>query len=226
MKRKVKIAIDILMFLSFLHLMGYHPGAGLYSHGAVGIALFVLFIVHHLLNLGWYRALPKGRHPFERSAVIALDFIFLVDMVLMAVSSVMMSELVFAFSPVQSTQLGRDLHVGSTSWGFLIMALHVGLHFDGKLSKLGRKLNGKCAGVVYKLLGVALFILGIWSLFDSRLAGKLVLKTSWDAPPKLFHLELFAIVAAACVLVHWALSFNRWLKQRRNLQQTNQSIKR
>lgn len=217
MKRKVKIAIDILMFLTFIHLTGYHPGAGLYSHGIIGIALFVLFLIHHLLNLGWYRALPKGAHPFERTAVIALDFIFLADMILMAVSSVMMSELIFVFSPIQSTQLGRDLHVGSTAWGFIIMSLHVGLHFDGKFSKLERKLKGSLANVTYKVICAAIFLAGIWSFSDSGLAGKLILRTSWEAHSKLFHLELFSIVAAACVFVHAVFAFNRNLKRLRNL---------
>lgn len=215
MKRKVKIAIDILMFLTFIHLTGYHPGAGLYSHGIIGIALFVLFIIHHLLNLGWYRALPKGAHPFERTASIVLDFIFLADMLLMAISSVMMSELIFVFSPIQSTQFGRDLHVGSTAWGFIIMALHVGLHFDSKFSKLERKLKGKGAGVAYKLICTAIFFAGIWSLADSGIAGKLILRTSWDSHSGGFYLELFSVVAAACVLVHAVFALNRKLKRRK-----------
>ena len=216
MKRRLKLAVDVLMFAAFCYLTGYHPGAGVLAHGIVGITLFALFIIHHLLNLGWYKALPKGKHPFERSAFIALDFIFFADMILMAISSVLMSELVFAFSPIHSTQFGRSLHVGSTSWGFLIMTLHVGLHLDGKLTKLERKLKSAVSRTVYKLICAALFCAGIASLFNTGLAGKLILRTSWASHTPIFYIELLLITTAAVLLVHFIYSLRRKLKQRHN----------
>ena len=136
MKRRIKLAVDILMFAAFFYLTGYHPGAGVLAHGIVGITLFVLFITHHLLNLGWYLALPKGKYTPMRVLFIVVNFAFLADMILMAASSILMSELVFASSPFHSTQFARSLHVMSTAWGFVLMSLHLGLHTHAPLSKL------------------------------------------------------------------------------------------
>ena len=71
MKRRIKIIVDIIMFLLFLYLLSYRPGMGLMYHAVVGIAQLSLFILHHLLNLNWYGTLFKGRYGFRRILLTA-----------------------------------------------------------------------------------------------------------------------------------------------------------
>ena len=57
-KKIIKIAVDVAMFVLFLLLMEYHllPEA---THEWLGIAVFILFIAHNALNYKWYAVLFK-----------------------------------------------------------------------------------------------------------------------------------------------------------------------
>ena len=208
MKRKIKLAVDVLMFAAFFYLTGYHPGAGVLAHGIVGITLFALFIAHHLLNLGWYHALPKGKYTPMRVLFVVVNFAFLACMILMAASAVLMSELVFASSPFHSTQFARSLHVMTSAWGFVLMSLHLGLHTHSPLSKLERKCTSKAARILYIALCLIVFVAGIICLAKSGVLGKLIGKTSWLSfgSSVVFYTQLLASVASACVFMHWIMS--------------------
>ena len=51
-KLKLKPIIDILMTFALLLLMSYEL-LGSTAHEVVGVAMFVLFVVHHALNINW-----------------------------------------------------------------------------------------------------------------------------------------------------------------------------
>ena len=59
-KLKLKPIIDILMTFALLLLMSYEL-LGSTAHEVVGVAMFVLFVVHHALNINWAKHLTKGR---------------------------------------------------------------------------------------------------------------------------------------------------------------------
>ena len=60
-KAIVRIGIDIGMTVLLLLLMAYELiGSGL--HEWIGLAMFVLFVCHHLLNRGWYKNLFRGSY--------------------------------------------------------------------------------------------------------------------------------------------------------------------
>jgi len=59
-KLKLKPIIDILMTFALLLLMSYEL-LGSTAHEVVGVAIFVLFVVHHALNINWAKHLAKGR---------------------------------------------------------------------------------------------------------------------------------------------------------------------
>ena len=65
-RRTVKIIIDIAIYLIFVALMQEHLWSdGLYEW--LGITLFALFIVHTILNFGWYQSLFKGKYTPTRT---------------------------------------------------------------------------------------------------------------------------------------------------------------
>lgn len=119
MKRYVKILLDIVMLALFLYLMYYHPGMGLRLHAILGIALCVLFVLHHFLNYKWYAVLFKGQYRFRRIIMTASDFLLLFAMLAIMVSSFMISGLAFPISFLPMAFYWRDIHVMSTTWGFL-----------------------------------------------------------------------------------------------------------
>ena len=68
MKRKqsVKIVTDIAMTAVLLLLMTYGL-IGQVSHELLGIIMFVLFILHHILNSRWTKNMIKGKYTALRT---------------------------------------------------------------------------------------------------------------------------------------------------------------
>ncbi len=67
MKRKtsLKIVVDIGMTVMLLFLMTYER-IGEAAHEWLGIGIFVLFIIHHILNRKWSRCVFKGKYTLFR----------------------------------------------------------------------------------------------------------------------------------------------------------------
>lgn len=192
------------MYLIFLYLMSYRAGRGLWLHGVLGCTLFALFILHHLLNLRWYRGLKKGKYGFLRMQFVLIDFVFLADMLVMAVSSVMMSGDVFRFSPLITTQTGRSLHILSTAWGFVIMILHLGLHLYAPFEGLRKKAAGTVFVYSYYLIFVLVLVFGLWCFVKSSLwQGMLLIPKSAAFPGLLlFYLQYLMITLPGCQMMY------------------------
>ena len=73
-KSKLKLAVDILMTLTLLFLMGYQLW-GESAHEWAGALMLVLFIAHHALNGAWYRNLFRGKYTGVRILTSAVDTI-------------------------------------------------------------------------------------------------------------------------------------------------------
>ena len=89
-KQKIRIYVDFAMILLMPCLMAYSLIGGK-IHEWLGMAMFLLFFVHHLLNLCWNRAMIKGHYTAPRIVRTAVNMLLLIVMVLLAVSSVIMS---------------------------------------------------------------------------------------------------------------------------------------
>lgn len=127
-KTKVKILINVLMTLGLLILMGYHLWGDV-AHEWVGAGMFLLFLLHHILNGNWYRALFRGRYTPFRVFQLVVDMLVFLAMIGLMVSGIMLSNHVFAFLNIESGMaFARLLHMAASHWGFILMVLHLGLH--------------------------------------------------------------------------------------------------
>lgn len=60
-KLVTRIVIDVCMTISLLHLMAYSL-VGEVAHEVIGISIFVLFVIHHILNRIWIATITKGKY--------------------------------------------------------------------------------------------------------------------------------------------------------------------
>ncbi|WP_410511208.1 hypothetical protein PaeBR_13955 [Paenibacillus sp. BR2-3] len=60
-KTIVRLAIDTIMTILFLFMMAYQ-WTGNTVHEFLGMSLFILFILHNILNLNWYKSIYKGKY--------------------------------------------------------------------------------------------------------------------------------------------------------------------
>ena len=54
-KKHIRIAVDVIMTVLLLMLMAYSL-IGENLHEIIGTAIFVLYIAHHIINHGFYKA--------------------------------------------------------------------------------------------------------------------------------------------------------------------------
>lgn len=139
-KARLKWTLDAGMTTALLLLMGYQFW-GETAHEWIGAGMFVLFTVHQILNLSWYRNLVRGRRTPMRIFQIAINFLTLIAMLMLIYSGIILSRHVFAFLPIRGGMaLARRLHILGSYWGFLLMGLHLGLHWSMILN-MARKIR-------------------------------------------------------------------------------------
>ena len=126
------------MTVAMLLLMAYSL-IGEAFHEVIGTVIFVLFIVHHLLNRGWYKSLSKGRYSPLRIFQTALDILLLLIMIAQPVSGILMSKHLYTFLPVSGiSAAAREIHLMFAYWGLVLMSIHAGTHLLPTVKKIKR----------------------------------------------------------------------------------------
>ena len=139
MKKRFRIVLDIIMAALMPVLMAYLL-VGEALHEILGSIIFVLFIVHQILNRKWYRALFKGRYTARRIFQTVLNAALLIFMILQPISGILLSKHLYTFIPVLPvTALMRTIHMIVPYWGYVLLSVHAGTHLLPLFSKITRK---------------------------------------------------------------------------------------
>ena len=156
MKKKSKLAVDILMTLTLLFLMGYQLW-GETAHEWAGAFMLMLFLAHHVLNTAWHRNLFRGKYTRVRILTSAVDLALFVVMICLMVSGITMSRHVFAFLPISGGMgTARLVHMAACYWGFALMAFHLGLHWGMTLARFRQMLGmDRSSGIRRTVLRIA-----------------------------------------------------------------------
>lgn len=140
-KMKIKMGIDLLMTALLLLLMAYQV-TGQMFHEWFGAGMLVLFLLHNILNTGWYKNLFKGKYRLLRIIQTIVNFSVLVTMLCLGFSGIVLSRHVFAvFSIHGPMATARTMHLAASYWGFVLMSVHLGFHW-GMILGMCRKLTG------------------------------------------------------------------------------------
>lgn len=162
MKKRLRIFIDITMTILLIILMGYYI-TETKIHEILGITLFVLFSVHNILNIKWYKSIFEGKYSFQRIFHIIINLLLLIAMFGMMISSIMLT------INVSTIVLGRKLHMIFNSWLFILISIHIGLHFNGLMTKINKKMKKNTFEYVYYLFIVMISVFGLYSVILSGL---------------------------------------------------------
>lgn len=203
----MKRCIDIVMYCIYVYLMSYRAGSGLLIHGVLGCVLFVLFIVHHLLNIRWYQAIPKGKYNAKRAFLLLIDCALFICMVGMAISSMLLSRDVFNTSIFPTMQYAKELHILSTSWGFFIMMIHVGLHMYVPIEKTNKICMQSRFAYSYVLLFVCFMGYGMYCLYASNLIQGMFLLHKTNVNMTLFIAQYVCMTIAFSQVIYM---YQKW----------------
>lgn len=127
-KTKIKVLVDIAMSMVLFICMSYQF-IGQENHEIAGAVMLILFILHHILNVRWFMGLTKGKYGLQRIFLTIIDFSVLLTMLLLMISGIRMSRMVFAFINIEFIGMGtaRIIHMVTSYLGFLLMGIHIGL---------------------------------------------------------------------------------------------------
>lgn len=206
----IKIAVDTGMTILLLLLMAYEL-VGREAHEWLGAGMFALFIAHHCLNWRWSRSLLRGKYPPMRILQTVLAGLVFLTMLGSLVSAVLVSREVFAFLPISGgRELGRTLHMLSAYWGFVLLSLHLGLHWGAMLRRAGRLLRGpsRLRTIALRIAGAAIAIYGAYAFLQRGIPGYLFLQSQFvffdfEEPLIFFFLDYLAAMGLFVWLGHW-----------------------
>ena len=151
MKKKIRIIIDISMTVTMPLLMAYSLIGELF-HEITGSLIFILFIIHHILNRRWYGTIAKGKYNAKRIFQSILNLFLLVFMILQPVSGILMSKHLYTFLPgFPVSAIVRNVHMLLAYWGYVLLCIHAGTHMLPMFTS--KKVNGLKSGVLYLISG-------------------------------------------------------------------------
>lgn len=222
-KQIIKMGMDLGMTVLLFVLMAFHY-VGIQWHEITGVVMLVLFILHHILNGNWYRALGKGRYRSGRVFFTVVDTVLLVDMLLLMFSGIAMSRYVFRFLNIPvSKAWARGIHMTASYAGFLLMGFHIGLHY-GMIMGMVKKAfpmtsTGECsvkknvvlAGML-RIVGVLIAAYGVYALYTRKFIDYIFQKVmfayfDYEEPVIYFILDYAAIMGLLIFLSYYIQKF-------------------
>lgn len=222
-KTIVKLIIDVLMTAALFALMGYQFW-GEAAHEWIGAGMFLLFIVHHILNLNWHKNIFKGKYTAVRGVTLCIDILVLLAMLAQMYSGIVMSRYVFGSFPINgSMSVARRLHILGAYWGFILMSMHLGLHRNMIMGMLRKKFpskqNSKIRSVIFPVIGVMIAGYGIFAFVKRDFFTYLFLRSefvflNYDESPILFYIDYFALMGLCIFIVHYGTKLLRKFKKK------------
>lgn len=177
-KAVVKVCVDIGMTVLLMFLMTYSL-IGETTHEWLGVGMLVLFVLHHILNRRWSGNVLRGKYTALRVWQTFLVIAVLFCMAGCMISGIVLSRYVFDFLPISGGQSwARTLHLLCSYWGFVMMSLHLGFHWNIMLGMAGKVFPKKSASRTWILRVLSVFIAGygIYAFIRQDIAGYLFLK--------------------------------------------------
>lgn len=210
-KQILRCLTDLLMTAAVIALMAYGL-TGQKVHEWLGAEAFSLFVLHHLLNLNWFRALGKGRYTAPRILQTVLVVLLFFAMLAQMVSGIAMSRHVLPFWSIPvSVSTARRLHLACGYWAFVLVSLHLGFHWNMFLG-LGRKLRGgkplSVAGrTLLRLLAAGIAAYGLYCFLQQDILSYMFLRTEfaffdYEKAAVLVVIELLAILSLWVLVGH------------------------
>lgn len=200
-KMILKLAVDIGMTAALLLLMAYEL-VGQEAHEWIGIGMFVLFIIHHVLNGGFCRNILKGKYNPVRMIQTGMVLLILCAMAGLMISGTFLSRHALSFLPIKGGRsFARNLHMISAYWGFVLMSVHLGFHWSMMMG-MARKLFEKPSAVrkwAGRILAMVTACYGIYAFIKRDIGVYMLLRShfvffDYEEPLIFFYIDYIAVM--------------------------------
>lgn len=220
-RRKLQLLLDFAMTALLLPLMAYSL-IGETAHEWLGLMMYILFLGHHALNMRWYRVLTKGRWSLPRIIHTVLNVTLLFMTLGLMVSGIILSRQVFSFLPISGgTSFARTLHMVCSYWGFCLMSLHIGVHWNIMIGLYRRQMGSNSRGrtILLRIAAVLAAGYGVYAFLHREIGTYMVLKTAFvffdfEEPLALFFLDYLAVMELFVVIEYYTIKLLQRLDQK------------
>ena len=221
-KQAVRMLADVGM-TGLLPLLMAYSLIGEAVHEWMGIFMLLLFILHHALNFSWYRNLFRGHYSVSR-ILKTISALFLIPVMLaLPVSGIMMSRHIFP-GLGNSLSLVRTVHLFASYWGFVLMSLHIGLHWRmavGMAGNLcGRKKMGRTGILLLRIAFRLIALYGVYAFVRRQIGSYMFLQNQFvffdfGEPRIFFFMDYLAVMCLFAVCGYYAVGGVALLEKRR-----------
>lgn len=216
-KPMIKRVVDFLMTADLLLLMSYSL-IGEAAHEWIGLGMFLLFTVHLILNRKWVGSLGRGLWSAYRIVQTILVVLCFLTMVGSVASGIILSNYIFVGLRIRGwSALARQAHLLCSYWGFLLMSLHLGLHWSMVLTAVRRFSKAQWL----RWLGLLTAAYGVYAFWKRELPDYLLLRThfiffDYEEPRLFFFVDYLAIMG---LFIFCGTCMNRLLLRRQKQNQ-------
>ncbi|ODT75059.1 MAG: hypothetical protein ABS76_35330 [Pelagibacterium sp. SCN 64-44] len=205
-----RIAVAITAAILFVLGLAYWWQGNLF-HEVVGTLFLVLLIVHNVTVLRWYAALGKGKWTVRRTYSTVVNAFILLLMLSLAVTSILVSQSLFAALPINIGYAAREAHVIVAYWALVAMGLHLGLHWSRVMAVVQKAVlvvSTAAGTMIARILALVIAVYGVQSSLVMLLPEKLLAIPAlemWDFTIDAggFFIRYAAIVGLFVVIGHY-----------------------
>ncbi len=211
--KRAKIVIDCVMVALLPLLMSYSL-IGENVHEWLGIAMFVVFIIHHILNRKWLAGLFRGSYSPYRTYITIINILLCVIMLALPISGILMSKHAVPFLSISNgASLARTVHMTTAYWGFVLMSLHLGNHaklmMNGTKKMFGLKERSAARTAVLRAAAALICLYGIYAFIRRRVAAYMFMQVMFaffdhSENKIVFFADYIAIMIMFAIAGHYA----------------------
>jgi hypothetical protein len=164
---KKKLFIDLILFILIMLLMQYDFTGGL-LHEIIGILMLSFFIIHVMFNKKWLHSIKNNFNKIKTSNKInyILDILSIISFIICTISGILISKYIFNFTYIS---IFDNIHSISSYILFLLITLHILLHFNQIINYITNNFNNKEDKLIFKYSSLVLFLFLVFLGFKNSL---------------------------------------------------------
>lgn len=209
-RKNLQILLDAIMIGMLPIIMAYEL-VGKSTHEWLGLAMFIIFILHNILNYRWYKNILKGRYSCTRIILLIVNMLLFVCMIGLMISGIILSNHVFVFLPIHNgISLARIVHLLASYWGFVLMSIHLGLNLGIMINIVNSIFHLKDSKIrvwILRIVSTMVVIYGIHTFVHQNIIDYMFLVNQFvffdrERPIILFFIDYLSIMGMIVCIVY------------------------
>ncbi|WP_318507518.1 DUF4405 domain-containing protein [Bacillus sp. T3] len=176
----IKFTLDILIGVTFALFYNKNVLGGLAFHEIAGLVICGAFVAHVLLNINWVKnvtlKLFDRKLPWKTKLNYVLNLLLLITMTTIIVTEILISRVVFPNLTIGNEQWMKMLHLTVSYLTLIIVAVHVGLHWQWVINMFKKvfkiKSSSKVLGYTAKIITVLMLLFGVYEMYATGFGNR------------------------------------------------------